>query len=108
MALNGPAWQAGIVNGDEIIAINGLRVTAKGLSQRLKDFAPNDSIELLLFSDDKLKQVTLTLGEKPSGDLSLVSVDKPSAAQKAFLAPGWVSIGHLTRRANCNNSVLMA
>lgn len=91
VALNGPAWQAGIVNGDEIIAINGLRVTAKGLSQRLKDFAPNDSIELLLFSDDKLKQVTLTLGEKPSGDLSLVSVDKPSAAQKAFFS-AWLGI----------------
>ncbi|WP_394200504.1 M61 family metallopeptidase [Shewanella waksmanii] len=91
VALHGPAWKAGIVHGDEIIAINGLRVTAKGLKQRLADFKAGDSIDVLLFSDDKLKRVSLPLGSKPKGDLKLVSVDNPSRAQKAFFK-AWAGI----------------
>ncbi|GGI94456.1 peptidase M61 [Shewanella hanedai] len=81
---DGPAWQAGIVLGDEIVAINGLKVTAGGFDARIKDFKPGADIEVTLFSDDKLKSVSLTLGEVQSGKLKLVSVKKPSRAQKAF------------------------
>ena len=81
---DGPAWQAGIVLGDEIVAINGLKVTAGGFEARIKDFKPGADIEVTLFSDDKLKSVSLTLGEVQSGKLKLVSVKKPSRAQKAF------------------------
>lgn len=81
---DGPAWQAGIVLGDEIIAINGLKVTAGGFEARIKDFKPGADIEVTLFSDDKLKSVSLTLDEVQSGKLKLVSVKKPSRAQKAF------------------------
>ena len=81
---DGPAWQAGIVLGDEIVAINGLKVTAGGFEARIKDFKPGADIEVTLFSDDKLKFVSLTLGEVQSGKLKLVSVKKPSRAQKAF------------------------
>ncbi len=81
---DGPAWNAGIVLGDEIVAINGLKVTAKGFKARLNDFQPGAEIKVSLFSDDRLKEVTLKLGEQQSGKLKLVSVKKPKRSQKAF------------------------
>ncbi|SQH75821.1 conserved protein of unknown function [Shewanella benthica] len=88
---DGPAWNAGIVLGDEIVAIDGLKVTGKGFASRIKDFKPGAKIVVSLFSDDRLKQVTLKLGEQQSGKLKLQSVDKPSRAQKAFFK-AWLGI----------------
>ncbi|MBE7215068.1 PDZ domain-containing protein [Shewanella benthica] len=88
---DGPAWNAGIVLGDEIVAIDGLKVTGKGFESRIKDFKPGAEIVVSLFSDDRLKQVTLKLGEQQSGKLKVLSVDKPSRAQKAFFK-AWLGI----------------
>ncbi|MCG9754090.1 PDZ domain-containing protein [Shewanella insulae] len=87
----GPAWRAGIVAGDELVAINDLKVTAKGFAARIEDFAPGDTIKVTLFSNDSLKEVSLTLAEQPSEKLVLTSVDKPSRKQKAFFK-AWLGI----------------
>ncbi|QYJ92784.1 M61 family metallopeptidase [Shewanella spartinae] len=87
----GPAWRAGIVAGDELVAINGLKVTAEGFGARIKDFSPGDTIKVTLFSNDTLKEVALMLAEQPSEKLKLVSVDKPSRKQKAFFE-AWLGI----------------
>jgi len=86
-----PAWNAGIVTGDEIVAVNGLKVTPKGFGARIKDFKVGGQIEITLFSDDRLKSVLLTLGEQQSGPLMLKSVKKPSRSQKAFFE-AWLGI----------------
>lgn len=88
---NGPAWNAGIVNGDEIVAINGLKVTPSGFESRIKDFNAGDTIKVTLFSNDRLKQLSLKLGEQQSGKLSITSVDKPSRTQKAFFE-AWLGV----------------
>nr|WP_275658916.1 PDZ domain-containing protein [Shewanella sp. Isolate11] len=88
---DGPAWNAGIVADDELVAINDLQVSAKGFEERIKDFKPGDTIKVTLFSDQRLKQVSLTLAEKQSGKLTLKAVDKPSKAQKAFFK-AWLGI----------------
>ncbi|QQX81550.1 M61 family metallopeptidase [Shewanella sp. KX20019] len=88
---NGPAWNAGIVLGDEIVAINGLKVTAAGFNSRIKDFKAGGKINITLFSNDRLKQVELTLGEQKSGKLAISSVDNPNRSQKAFLK-AWLGI----------------
>ncbi|WP_144213779.1 M61 family metallopeptidase [Shewanella donghaensis] len=87
----GPAWAAGIVSGDEIVAINGLKVTASGFKKRLEDFKPKDTIMVTLFNNDSLKEVKLTLAEQPKGDLAIVGVDAPTDEQKAFLK-AWLGI----------------
>jgi predicted metalloprotease with PDZ domain len=81
---DGPAWQAGLTAGDEIVAINGLKVTSEGFNKRLEDFNAGDTMTLSVFKQQQLQQVTLTLAEQAKGDAMLVSVAKPSAAQKAF------------------------
>lgn len=88
---NGPAWQAGIVAGDEVLAINGLKVTAAGFDKRIKDFKAGDSVEVTLFSNDKIKQVRMTLGEQQSGKLVLKGDAKATKQQKAFFK-AWLGI----------------
>ncbi|MDO6774676.1 MULTISPECIES: PDZ domain-containing protein [unclassified Shewanella] len=88
---NSPAWLAGIVAGDEVVAINGLKVTAAGFKKRLEDFSPQDTINVSLFNNDTLKQLELTLDEQPKGELAIIGVDSPTAAQKAFLK-AWLGI----------------
>ena len=88
---NGPAWNAGIVLGDEIVAVNGLKVTSAGFDSRIKDFKAGGEITLTLFSNDRLKEVKLTLGEQKNGKMAISSVAKPSRAQKAFFK-AWLGI----------------
>ncbi len=88
---NGPAWNAGIVLNDEIVAINGLKVTAAGFEPRIKDFKAGDTIKVTLFSNDRLKDIELKLGEKQSGKLAITSVEKPSRSQKAFFK-AWLGV----------------
>ncbi|KPZ67515.1 M61 glycyl aminopeptidase [Shewanella sp. P1-14-1] len=88
---NSPAWLAGIVAGNEVIAVNGLKVTAAGFKKRLEDFNAGDEIELTIFNNDKLTQVSLTLEEQPKGDLAIEGVSNPTNAQKAFLK-AWLGI----------------
>jgi predicted metalloprotease with PDZ domain len=87
----GSAWQAGISAGDEVVAINGLKVTAEGFIKRLEDFKPGDKIELTVFKQQSLKQVTLTLAEQAKGELKIIAVSKASASQKAFFK-AWLGI----------------
>lgn len=87
----GSAWQAGLSAGDEVVAINGLKVTAEGFIKRLEDFKPGDKVELTVFKQQRLKQVTLTLAEQAKGELKIIAVSKASASQKAFFK-AWLGI----------------
>lgn len=88
---NGPAWNAGVAAGDEIVAVNGLKVTADGLTKRLNDFNVGDTIKLSIFRDERLKEVSLLLTEQPKGDLSIAPVDKVTDAHKAFYK-AWLGV----------------
>ena len=88
---DGPAWQAGLTAGDEIVAVNGLKVTAEGLTKRLNDFTVGDTIKLSVFNDDRLKEVNLRLTEKPKGDLTIIPMDEVTDAQKAFYK-AWLGV----------------
>lgn len=87
--------------GDEIIAINGLKVTAQGFDKRIKDFKVGDKVEITLFNNDKIKQVALTLGEKQSGKLVLKGDVKATKQQKPSSRLGWALIGRLIIRVSC-------
>ncbi|WP_372941494.1 M61 family metallopeptidase [Shewanella sp.] len=91
VAKNGPAWQAGLTAGDELVAVNGLKVTAEGFEKRFDDFSPGDKVNVTVFSNDRLKDVNLLLAEQPEGTLSITAVEQPSAAQKAFFK-AWLGV----------------
>ncbi|MBT1443234.1 M61 family peptidase [Shewanella sp. JM162201] len=87
----GNAWEAGLGAGNELVAINGLKLSADGFEKRLADFKPGDSIKVSFFADDKLSETTLVLGALPDGKAELKPLAKVSREQKAFFK-AWLGI----------------
>ena len=83
---NSPAQIAGIDAGDELLAIDGIKVTGKQLSERLKDYQPQDTIEITVFHQDELRNFSATLGEPRASKYEVVLVKNPSATQKENFA----------------------
>ncbi len=81
-----PAQIAGIDAGDELLAIDGIKVTGKQLNERLKDYQPQDTIEITVFHQDELRTYSVTLAEPRAKKYEVVPVEKPSAVQKKNFA----------------------
>jgi predicted metalloprotease with PDZ domain len=58
--LNGSAWRAGVNAGDELLALDGLRI-GSSLNTLLRRYEPEATVELALFRDGKLKTLDVTL-----------------------------------------------
>lgn len=77
-----PAHRAGLDPGDELLALDGLRVTADDLGVRLRDYAPGATVTLTVFRQDRLQTHTVLLGPPTAGRWAVVPVDAPTEAQK--------------------------
>ncbi|MBF2016572.1 MAG: M61 family metallopeptidase [Rivularia sp. T60_A2020_040] len=77
-----PAQIAGIDAGDELLAIDGIKITATQLNERLKDYQPQDTIEITVFHQDELRNYQVTLAEPRANKYEVVPVKNPSVAQK--------------------------
>lgn len=60
-----PAFEAGLNVGDEILAIDDVRVRADGLAARLEAYRPGDKVELLVGRRDRLTRLDVSLGADP-------------------------------------------
>ncbi|WP_413167639.1 M61 family metallopeptidase [Capilliphycus salinus ALCB114379] len=84
-----PAQMAGIDPDDELLALNGFRVNAQQLSDRLKDYQPGDTVELSIFHQDQLQSCSVTLAEPRPSSYKITSVKDPSPqSQRNF--SGWL------------------
>ena len=79
-----PAWLAGLMLDDIIIAIDDLRMADKALNKRLKNFKPKDEVSVTFFRRDELFTRKIVLGSKPKGKLKIVPVKDVSEHQKSF------------------------
>ncbi|MCB2198357.1 PDZ domain-containing protein [bacterium] len=83
----GPAADAGLSNGDELLAIDGWRVAGHGankveaLKNRLVSYQPGDEVVVLVAREGKLLERRLTFGINES-TRPLKAMEKPSRAQK--------------------------
>lgn len=84
-----PAAIAGIDPGDEILAIDGLRVTAKTLGDRLKDYQASDTIAVTIFHQDELITVEAKLTKSHPNSYQVVQMDNLSDEQQVNLS-GWL------------------
>ncbi|MBD1907749.1 M61 family metallopeptidase [Funiculus sociatus GB2-A5] len=84
-----PAQLAGIDAGDELLAIDGFRVTAQNLSDRLKDYNPGNTIQVTVFHQDELRTSLVTLAEPRPTSYKIVPVESPDDTQKQNFA-GWL------------------
>ncbi|HEY9852961.1 MAG TPA: M61 family metallopeptidase [Leptolyngbyaceae cyanobacterium] len=89
--IGSPAQVSGIDANDELLAINGLRVTGEQLSDRLKDYKAGDTIEVSVFHQDELRTLPVILAEPRPNSYKVVVVDNPSAMQKENFA-GWLGV----------------
>jgi predicted metalloprotease with PDZ domain len=86
-----PASAGGIDAGDELLAIDGIRVTATQVSDRLKDYQPGDTIQVTVFHQDELRTYPVTLAAPRPSRYQVISVEHPSATQKQNFA-GWLGV----------------
>ncbi|MBW4558624.1 MAG: M61 family metallopeptidase [Trichormus sp. ATA11-4-KO1] len=92
-----PAQLAGIDAGDELLALEGIRLTAHQLSDRLKDYQPNDTIEITVFHQDELRTYAVTLAAPRSSKYQIVPIHNPDPAQKENFA-AWLGLPIVTLR----------
>ncbi len=63
-----PAAEAGIEEGDIIVALNGVEITAQdSVAEILLNLDPGTAVEVVLVRDDDEERLNLTLGELPEG-----------------------------------------
>lgn len=86
-----PAQLGGIDFGDDLLAIDGIKITASGLSDRLKDYQPNDTIEVTVFHQDILRTLTVTLGNPRPTRYQVIPVQNAEASQQQNLA-AWLGV----------------
>lgn len=89
VARNTPAYSAGLDKGDEIISINGVKLTAENnWEDELKKFNPGDTIDLEYERYGTIKKTKLNLGTDPTYVIEL----KEDAGKKAGKAiEKWLS-----------------
>ncbi|NOG55125.1 MAG: M61 family metallopeptidase [Planctomycetes bacterium] len=80
---DGPAYRAGLIPGDVIIAMNGRRVNAAQINKLVDDLAPGDTVTFQYFRYDQLREMMITLDSVPRGKWKIKRVDSPTDAQKA-------------------------
>lgn len=81
----GPAQQAGLSAGDVLVAIDGLRVTAKNLDQMLARKKPGDTLTVHAFRRDELMELRLTAGPCSADQAKLTSAQKANPLRKSWL-----------------------
>ncbi len=87
----GPAHQAGLTYGDEIIAIGGQRVTATTAPRRLADLSPGATTEMHAFRKDLLRAVRVTVAENPERRYLFTFAERPGRGPSA-IRRGWLGI----------------
>jgi predicted metalloprotease with PDZ domain len=88
-----PAQAAGLSPGDEIIALDGFRVTSEAEVRSLAGaLRPGDQIELAVFRRARLLRLGVTLGTAPPNRYEILALPDPGAAAARYQA--WLGEPH--------------
>jgi len=79
-----PAWRAGLNAGDELVALDGIRVDPMSLGARLQERAPGSSATLTVFRRDELFNLALPVESGPPQRLLLQPIDGAAAGETAL------------------------
>jgi predicted metalloprotease with PDZ domain len=97
-----PAWNAGVVAGDILIAANGLRLSSKDINERLwlQQQAP---IKLALFRRDELREIAITPIRQTKGKAKMKALENASEQQKE-LNVSWLGVAWPVKKASAAES----
>ena len=77
-----PAYEQGLNNGDQIVAVDGNRASSQFMQTYIADKKPGDTVRLTLFRFDRLRDVNFVLGANLRQEISFAPVDSPTEAQR--------------------------
>lgn len=80
---DGPAYKAGVIAGDLVVALNGQRLRATDLDTLLKRIKPGETVRLSLFRYDILREIEFKADGRPDGRWTVRRVKSPTDEQKA-------------------------
>ncbi len=90
---DGPVFHADLSVGDEIVALDGFRISRETLDDRLADRQPGETVTLTLFRRDELREATLALGQRPPNKVEIKPRPDATAEQRslyeAWLRAAW-------------------
>jgi len=87
-----PAYDQGLNTGDQIVALNNMRVTKEFFDARLAEKKPGDLINLTIFRFDDLSTLLIKLGRATEGTYRIVPLPNQTEAQKRVYK-SWLGIG---------------
>jgi predicted metalloprotease with PDZ domain len=86
-----PAWRAGLTYGDEIIAIDDVRVNGSTVSKRIADASPGQTITMHVFRKERLHVFPVRLARNPERRWSFTLAAETTTQAKS-LRRGWLGI----------------
>ncbi len=86
----GPAEKAGISPGDELVALDGLRISDAGAESRTRRYHAGDKSDLTVFRGDELMTLRLRWEEAPANTCYLLKDDEAEESTAAHRAT-WLS-----------------
>lgn len=79
----GPAVQAGLYANDQLLALDGFRVESSSLKDRLAAKKVGEKVRFTIFRRDQLREVEVTLGEKPVDKFKIGPAEGAGEGEKA-------------------------
>jgi predicted metalloprotease with PDZ domain len=86
-----PAYEQGLNAGDQIVAMDNMRVTRDFFNARLAEKKPGDLINLTIFRFDDLSTILIKLVERREGPYRIVQLPNATEAQKRIYR-GWLGV----------------
>ena len=80
-----PAWRAGLSARDEVIGLDGVRITLKTLGELLDARKPGATVRVLVARRDRIREVDVVLGRKIERSFRITPLPSPTALQSAIL-----------------------
>jgi predicted metalloprotease with PDZ domain len=87
---NGPARACGLDGGDEIVAVDGRKATAREIDRTVAAKKKGDAVTLTVFRDNALREFRVEIATPPVPDYRLEKVKEPTPAQTAVFE-SWLS-----------------
>ncbi len=78
-----PAWQAGLNAGDQLLAIDGIKISSSDAEKRLKQLSMTGPHSFHYFSAGRLSETQVSAIANPYPEFTIQAVNKPSKQQKA-------------------------